>query len=178
MSNKTKTENTSLPSKSSKNNVNPLTKSKATPRKSYDTSDHNYSTDYPLSDSKYATSTIEELDPLISSDVEKIESTIDKLDPLVSSDVEKIESTLKFDTIEHDSRTRSEIAIVFTKWYFWLLLIVILITIGYNIMILLTYRSTDTLLSLQDGILAISTAIGTPLGFVIGYYFKEGEGSK
>jgi hypothetical protein len=74
-----------------------------------------------------------------------------------------------------NDETKSLIAQRFVKWYFVLLGSAVGAILIYNLLVALIIGSGDSGINLQDIILAISTAIGTPLGFIIGYYFKDSE---
>ncbi len=82
----------------------------------------------------------------------------------------------KFDHQRHNDETRSKLAILFIRGYFILIGLMVLFIIIYNLIILFTGKDIDILVSPKDLLLVVTTAIGSPLGFVIGYYFKEIEG--
>lgn len=77
----------------------------------------------------------------------------------------------KFDPQKHKDETRSKIALTFTRTYFGLIALVIVGIPIYNILA----TSPDMALNLKDTLLVLSSIIGGPFGFVVGYYFKGSE---
>jgi hypothetical protein len=87
--------------------------------------------------------------------------------------IQTLESTLDslkspFDRVEHLDKSRSKIAFKFVGWYFALILVLIIGVPLYN-----NWVGSPTLLELDKLLNQIGTLLGTPLGFVVGYYFKE-----
>ena len=83
---------------------------------------------------------------------------------------DKTEVPSKFDPQQHKDETRSTIALIFTVCYFSLILIVLLGTPFYNHY----FKDVDPV-NIKDALLAISSIVGGPFGFVVGYYFKGSE---
>ena len=75
----------------------------------------------------------------------------------------------KFDPRKHKDQTRSKIALIFTWSYFILIALVVIGIPLYNIFF------PDMKLDIKDTLLVISSVIGGPFGFVVGYYFKGSE---
>lgn len=86
--------------------------------------------------------------------------------------LQKLEETLgemkPFDRGEHMDKSRAKIALLFVRWYFGLILLILLGVPIYNLII-----GSKTGLELSSTIAQIGTLLGSPLGFVVGYYFKE-----
>jgi hypothetical protein len=66
------------------------------------------------------------------------------------------------------ANTRSKIAITFIYAFFIGMLVLTLYSFLLN-------KCTDKDVDLPDIISGYAAAVGSPLGFVIGYYFKEGD---
>jgi len=74
-----------------------------------------------------------------------------------------------FDHLEHTDKSRKHIAFVFVYGYIALVTIVIIGVPLYNALAL---KQPNTL-ELDKVLAQIGALIGSPLGFVVGYYFKE-----
>ena len=74
-----------------------------------------------------------------------------------------------FDHLEHTDKSRKHIAYVFVYGYIFL---VGLIVIGVPLYNWLALHRTDGL-ELDKTLSQVGALIGSPLGFVVGYYFKE-----
>jgi len=75
-----------------------------------------------------------------------------------------------FDPQKHKDETRATIAKIFT-WSFFGLLAIILIGVPiYNL-----FAAQERILDIKDTILVFSGVVGSPFGFVVGYYFKGSE---
>jgi len=83
-------------------------------------------------------------------------------------------SISNFDPIQSREETRSSIAQFFVKSYFYLIGGFFLITLAYNLL-LITMRQNESQINVKDLLLVVTSAVGTPLGFVVGYYFKGEE---
>ena len=83
------------------------------------------------------------------------------------------QNKINFDPIEHNDRTKSKIATTFVNYYFWIIIGTILVGLLHNLIIFFMTKDGSLTLSIKDLLLIITTAIGSPLGFIIGYYFKE-----
>jgi hypothetical protein len=71
---------------------------------------------------------------------------------------------------------RYNIALMIVFFYFILIFIVLLATIGYNITlynILKNNEYKDQIWSIKDNLLLIGTLIGNPLSVIIGFYFHK-----
>lgn len=79
-----------------------------------------------------------------------------------------------FNPIKERGQTRSKIALIFVRWYFYLLGASLAFLTIYNFL-MITANKTDQILNPKDILLIITSAIGSPLGFVVGYYFKESD---
>lgn len=75
----------------------------------------------------------------------------------------------KFDPTKHKDETRSKIALIFTYGYFGLILITLVGIPIYN-----AYFSSNVI-EIKDTLLVVSSIVGGPFGFVVGYYFKGSE---
>lgn len=81
----------------------------------------------------------------------------------------KAESENKFDARKHKDQTRSQIALKFTNAYFFLITLGLVGIPIYNVLV------PEQALNIKDTLLVISSIIGGPFGFVVGYYFKGSE---
>lgn len=72
-----------------------------------------------------------------------------------------------FDRVKHKDQTRSKIAVGFTIGFFSLLVVTLLGIPIYNVFV-----EAEKVLSLKDTLVTIASIVGTPYGFVVGYYFK------
>jgi hypothetical protein len=85
-------------------------------------------------------------------------------------DVDLVKEDEDFDPIRHKDETRSTIALTFTKWYFGLILMVLIGVPVYNLFV-----EGEQILNVEDVLSTLTAAIGVPFGFVVGYYFKGSE---
>lgn len=74
-----------------------------------------------------------------------------------------------FDHLEHTDKSRKHIAFVFVYGY---IIIVAIIIIGVPLYNSLALKQPDSL-ELDKILAQVGALIGSPLGFVVGYYFKE-----
>jgi hypothetical protein len=72
-----------------------------------------------------------------------------------------------------DVNTRQRIARSFIKWYFVLLLIILVGIPIYNLIAFSVTNGDEYRLDLLDTIQGYSSIVGPLVGFVIGYYFKS-----
>jgi len=82
--------------------------------------------------------------------------------------------------VNHNSKkfndeTRKSIAETFVHWYFKLLILAFIIPPIFNLSIYLITNSSDLFIPLKDTVLLITSAIGGPLGFIVGFYFKDSK---
>jgi len=89
--------------------------------------------------------------------------------------IESSKRKKKYDPQKHKDITRSTIAIHFVKGYFFLIGAAFTFSLIYNLFLVNLKLDSEELLQPKDIILTISSAIGSPLGFVVGYYFKGQE---
>jgi hypothetical protein len=75
----------------------------------------------------------------------------------------------KFDHLEHTDKSRKHIAFVFVYGY---IIIVALIIAGVPLFNFFALDNKDAL-DLEKILAQAGALIGSPLGFVVGYYFKE-----
>lgn len=80
-----------------------------------------------------------------------------------------------FDPQEHEDKTRSTLAMVFVIGYFIILASGIIFVMINNILVEYLKLNKEIIVNVKDIILTISGAVGTSLGFVVGYYFKSSE---
>ncbi len=80
----------------------------------------------------------------------------------------------EFDPKQHKAQTQSDLAKIFIKWYFVILIVVLLYVPFYNWIAthFLGGNGKDTLISVRDAFLMISGAVTPLLAFVLGHYFK------
>jgi hypothetical protein len=74
-----------------------------------------------------------------------------------------------FDHLEHTDKSRKHIAFVFVYGY---IILVALIVIGVPLYNAIALNKPDSL-ELDKILAQVGALIGSPLGFVVGYYFKE-----
>ena len=94
----------------------------------------------------------------ITIDFEKLQGKIDR------------QATPTFNPQEHNDKTRSKIALLFVRSFFFLIATVV---IGIPLYNLIPRPTGAEPLILKDILLAVSGLISGPLGFVIGHYFKS-----
>lgn len=83
-------------------------------------------------------------------------------------ELEQTLNKLKNPTLTHLDESRSKIAFSFVRWYFIFISLIIIGAPVYNYIA----GHPDTL-DVSKLLNQIATLLGTPLGFVVGYYFKE-----
>lgn len=90
----------------------------------------------------------------------------------VAKNIENLENSVKdtaFNPQKHNYEVRSKIAICFTGGFFILLSLVLIGGSLYNLI------GSVEQVSVKDLMLTVSGIVGTPLGLVLGYYFKRME---
>ena len=90
------------------------------------------------------------------------------------------ESLKEYNPEEFRDKTRSLIAKVFVFGFFIILSLSIILTMIYNWLIfhqcdVANEFCRDQLLSVKDIVVVVVGYVGSPLGFVLGYYFKAKE---
>lgn len=91
---------------------------------------------------------------------------------------EEIESTKSnvgtFNPLKELGETRSKIAKQFVLWYFILISGAFILTLIYNILIIWFFPiDSDQIIAPKDILLTTAGIVGSPLGFIVGYYFKD-----
>jgi hypothetical protein len=99
---------------------------------------------------------------------------LDTLFKSLSTRSEVIDKRPRYNPTEHKDKTRSTIALFFVRGYLVLLGIIFLLVLTYNFLLIKFAPGTD-LLDVTDIMLLITGSVGSPLGFVVGYYFKGQE---
>lgn len=78
---------------------------------------------------------------------------------------------------EKDDDTRQEVARKFVRYYFGLLIGIILIVPIYNLGSYALFHDTALLIPFKDAILTYSAVVGPTFGLVVAYYFKTADRS-
>lgn len=78
----------------------------------------------------------------------------------------------EFDPRQHKAKTQSDLAKMFIRWYFAVILSVLILVLAYNATISLYFNDRTTVISLKDIFMMVSGAITPILAFVLGHYFK------
>lgn len=84
-------------------------------------------------------------------------------------------SKIKYNPDELNDKTRSKIAMIFVWGFFALIAGTIFFTMLYNVIICYGKDIKEcslNLLSVKDMLLAVIGYVGSPLGFIMGFYFK------
>lgn len=96
----------------------------------------------------------------------KPKKTISEINHWIESTENIISQKPNFDPIQHNDETRSSIAKYFVVFY--LCIIIGILIIGFLAQI---YFQID--IDIKEILSIVGTLIGSPLGFVLGYYFKS-----
>lgn len=95
---------------------------------------------------------------------------IDKL----SGETEELESSISgIENIPIDDQTRKEVALRFVKYYFLILILIVIGVPVYNLVVAANNYSDAIIIPLKDTVLTYSAVVGPTLGLVIAYYFKS-----
>jgi hypothetical protein len=78
----------------------------------------------------------------------------------------------EFDSVKFNDETRAKIWKIFVWWFFIALFGSILFTIWYNLFVYYMVGQANLFLKLETVVTLIWSIIGTPLWFVMWYYFK------
>jgi uncharacterized membrane protein len=106
---------------------------------------------------------LDDFDKVSLSTLEKAEMGISELDAY-----EKI--------LTRDAETRNNIARIFVSWYVFLIPFIFVVIIIFNLWIILGKpEMVEYLINIEDTLMVLQALLGTPLGFVVGYYFKSQE---
>jgi len=81
----------------------------------------------------------------------------------------------KYDSRPINDQTRSIISGTFVRWFFYLLGGTLIISLIYNLISYSLFRNQSLILDVENLLLLVTGSIGTPLGFIVGYYFKSKE---
>lgn len=85
---------------------------------------------------------------------------------------EDLDSSLE----EREADTRNSIARIFVSWYVFLIPFIFLVIVIFNLWIILGKPDmVEYLIPIEDTLMVLQALLGTPLGFVVGYYFKSQE---
>lgn len=81
---------------------------------------------------------------------------------------------------KHEDHTRAWVTGLFILGYFFLLILAEIFVYIYNYHILSLIKEgvkleTNLLFDIKNVLFVLTSALGTPLGFIIGYYFKENK---
>lgn len=86
---------------------------------------------------------------------------------------EDLDSSLE----EREADTRNSIARIFVSWYVFLIPFIFVVIVIFNLWIILGKPDmVEYLIPIEDTLMVLQALLGTPLGFVVGYYFKSQEG--
>ena len=86
----------------------------------------------------------------------------------------KEKSAKPWDPGQHKDKTRSGIAKIFVWGYFISMGVTFIAVLAYNLYIVHNFLPVE-LLDIRDILTTVTSGIGAPLGFVVGYYFKGEE---
>lgn len=85
---------------------------------------------------------------------------------------EDLDSSLE----EREADTRNSIARIFVTWYVFLIPFIFVVIVIFNLWIILGKPDmVEYLIPIEDTLMVLQALLGTPLGFVVGYYFKSQE---
>jgi hypothetical protein len=101
---------------------------------------------------------------------------LDKLQEELKKTRTRIEKAEPYNAKKHEDKTRSTLALIFVWGYFIILGVGILVAVINNFAVEYFKLKSEIIISVKDVVSVISGAIGTSLGFVVGYYFKSSEG--
>lgn len=93
--------------------------------------------------------------------LQRLEDTAERLEPPHNHD-------------EYLDKSRAKIAFKFVRWYLFYVLLVLVGVPLYNRFAAGSKQTLDVFKILAQ----VGTLLGTPLGFVVGYYFKEDSNQK
>lgn len=96
-------------------------------------------------------------------------------DDLVSTRTRLSEKARKYNPGEHKDKTRSRIALIFVWGYIGLIGGIFVLSLAYNLLLIFYNKPQEYLLNPKDIVLLVTSAVGTSVGFVVGYYFKGEE---
>ncbi len=93
----------------------------------------------------------------------------------ILEDTKEKSSKIKYNPDELNDKTRSKIAVLFVWGFFAIISGTVVLTMIYNVVICLGKDTTcyTNLLSVKDMLVAVIGYVGSPLGFVMGFYFKD-----
>lgn len=73
---------------------------------------------------------------------------------------------------QKDDDTRQDVARKFVRYYFGILIGIVLLIPAYNLAAYALFRDASLLLPFKDAILTYSAVVGPTFGLVVAYYFK------
>ena len=93
----------------------------------------------------------------------------------IGSLTKDVEQTLQETTpaVKVEDKTRSALGKIFVRWFFLLLILILVGWTLYNIFIYGQVGNTELFVDMKTLIPVVWSVIGTPLWFVMGYYFKD-----
>ena len=106
-------------------------------------------------------------------DIKDIQRNVQKVLKQAKKDVD---TTEPYNPKKQEDTTRSKLALIFVWGYFGILGGGIILVLANNIIVDYLKLKPEILINIRDFIPTITSAIGTSLGFVVGYYFKSSEG--
>jgi hypothetical protein len=74
---------------------------------------------------------------------------------------------------EVEDETRQEVAKNFVRYYFIILVAILVMVPIYNFLSVKFLQNTDLIIPLKDTILTYSAVVGPTVGLVVAYYFKN-----
>ncbi len=73
---------------------------------------------------------------------------------------------------EKEDDTRQDVTKKFVKYYFWIMIALMIVTPLYNLATFWLFRNETLLIPFKDAILTYSAVVGPTFGLVVAYYFK------
>lgn len=101
------------------------------------------------------------------------ESFDKKLDTIEEQKDTQAEIAAKLASGTRDDETRQEVAKKFVRYYFEILLLIIIGIPIYNLVVYRLSQSTELAIPFKDAILTYSAIVGPTLGLVVAYYFES-----
>lgn len=107
-------------------------------------------------------------------ELEKIEQEFQAV--LSDGGAEAVLSDLGISLKKREADTRNNIAQFFVKAYITLIPFIFGIIVVFNfVIIFFKPNMVEYLIHIEDTLMVLQVLLGTPLGFVVGYYFKSQE---
>jgi hypothetical protein len=108
------------------------------------------------------------------SKLDEIQEKLDKVQKSLDDGLEDIDES-NYNPDKFNDEARREIASRFVKWYFYLLMASFLAPVIFNTLIYSISKDSSLFINLKDIVLLTTSAVGSPLGFIVGYYFKSSK---